>query len=263
MSAANQAGPEEPAAIPTKDQPTAPRSQGGEPGGGGRRGSWLGVLGVKRLSAVYLLLFFIVLFGIISPDTFLTETNFRLVIHSGVVTCVLALAFLVPLTAGGYDLSIGAVMSLSFGLIVYLSIHTGVPILAAAVLALLLSAFCGLVSGFIVVRLHVNSFIATLGVSQVLLGVVLLITSNAQLIGNLPQSWSNLGNNNLLGIPIVVFFLIAVALVLYYVLEHTRIGRYLFATGGNPDAARLAGVPTERVVWVSSLPAARSRGWPA
>jgi ribose transport system permease protein len=211
------------------------------------------VVGVKRLSAVYLLVFFIVLFGIISPDTFLTETTFRLVFHSGVVTCVLALAFLVPLTAGGYDLSIGAVMSLSLGLIVFLSIHTGIPILVAAILAILLSAFCGFVSGFIVVRFHVNSFIATLGVSQVLLGVVLLITNNSQLVGNLPQSWSNLGNNNLLGIPIVVYFLIAVALVLYYVLEHTRIGRYLFATGGNPDAARLAGVPTDRVVWGSFI----------
>ncbi len=194
-------------------------------------------------------MFFIVLFGLITPDTFLTETTFRLVFHSGVVTCVLALAFLVPLTAGGYDLSIGAVMSLSLGIIVYLSIHTGIPTPVAALLALLLSAFCGFVSGFIVVRLHVNSFIATLGVSQVLFGVVLLITSNAQLVGNLPQSWSNLGNNNLLGIPIVVYLLIALALVLYYVLEHTRTGRYLFATGGNPDAARLAGVATERVVW--------------
>ena len=207
MSTTNPVGPEGPAGIVTTDQATAARSSlSGEPGGGGRRRSWLRVLGVKRLSAVYLWVFFIVLFGLITPDTFLTETTFRLVFHSGVVTCVLALAFLVPLTAGGYDLSIGAVMSLSFGIIVYLSIHTGIPTPVAALLALLLSAFCGFVSGFIVVRLHVNSFIATLGVSQLLFGVVLLITSNAQLVGNLPQSWSNLGNNNLLGIPIVVYF---------------------------------------------------------
>jgi ribose transport system permease protein len=211
--------------------------------------SWLALLSMKRLSALYLWIFFIVLFGILTPDTFLTETTIRLVFRSGVITCVLALAFLIPLTAGAYDLSIGAVMSLAFGLIVYLSIHTGIPTLFAALLALAISAFCGFVSGFIIVRLHVNSFIATLGVSQVLLGAVLLLSNNTQLIGKLPESWSKLGTNNLLGIPIIVYFLLVLAFVLWYVLEYTRVGRYLFATGGNPDAARLAGVQTDRVIW--------------
>jgi ribose transport system permease protein len=140
-------------------------------------------------------------------------------------------------------------MSLAFGVIVYLSIHTGIPTLASALIALAVSGFCGFVSGFIIVRLHVNSFIATLGVSQVLLGAVLLLSNNTQLIGELPDSWSNLGTNNLLGIPIVVYFLLLLALVLWYMLEFTRVGRYMFATGGNPDAARLAGVRTDRVIW--------------
>jgi ribose transport system permease protein len=213
------------------------------------RPSWLRLLSVKRLSAAYLWIFFIVLFGIITPDTFLTETTFRLVFRSGVITCVLALAFLIPLTAGAYDLSVGAVMSLALGLMVYLSIHTGLPTLVAAALVLVVCASCGVVSGFIIVRLRVNSFIATLGVSQLLLGAVLLISNNTQLVGTLPESWSNLGNNDFLKVPIVVYFLGALALVLWYVLEFTRIGRYLFATGGNPDAARLAGVPTNRVIW--------------
>jgi ribose transport system permease protein len=86
-------------------------------------------------------------------------------------------------------------------------------------------------------------------VSQLLLGAVLLLSNNTQLVGKLPQSWSDLGNNDLLGIPIVVYFLLALSLVLWYVLEFTRVGRYMFATGGNPDAARLAGVPTDRVIW--------------
>lgn len=214
---------------------------------------WLGLLSVKRLSALYLWVFFIILFGVITPDTFLTETTFRLVFRSGVITCVLALAFLIPLTAGAYDLSIGAVMSLALGLMVYLSIHTGIPTVVAALLVIAVCAACGAVSGFIIVRLHVNSFIATLGVSQLLLGAVLLLSNNTQLVGKLPQSWSDLGNNDLLGIPIVVFFLIALALGLWYVLEFTRTGRYLFATGGNPDAARLAGVPTGRVIWLAFI----------
>jgi ribose transport system permease protein len=227
----------------------APVGVGGAPEDGRSRPSWLAILSVRRLSAVYLWIFFIVLFGIITPDTFLTETTFRLVFRSGVITCVLALAFLIPLTAGAYDLSIGAVMSLSFGLVVYLSIHSGIPTPVAALLALALATFCGFVSGFVIVRLHVNSFIATLGVSQLLFGAVLLLSGNTQLVGKLPQSWSDLGNNDFLGIPIVVYYLFVLALAIWYVLEFTRIGRYLFATGGNPDAARLAGVPTDRVIW--------------
>ena len=89
----------------TKQIGTEPRADAPAPVGGTeeqerRRPSWLALLSVKRLSALYLWLFFILLFAIITPDTFLTETTFRLVFRAGVVTCILALAFLVPLTAG-------------------------------------------------------------------------------------------------------------------------------------------------------------------
>ena len=228
-----------------------------------RRRAWVGLLSVKRLSAVYLWVLFIVLFGVITPDTFLTETTFRLVFRSGVITCVLALAFLVPLTAGAYDLSVGAVMSLALGLMVYMSIHTGIPVGVAALIVVAASAACGAASGFIIVRLHVNSFIATLGVSQLLLGAVLLLSNNTQLVGELPQSWSDLGNNDLLGIPIVVYFLLALSLVLWYVLEFTRVGRYMFATAATRmPRAWPASRPTASS-GPSSSRAARSQGWRA
>ena len=126
--------------------------------------------------------------GCSSPDTFLTEVTFTLIFRSGVVTCILALAFLVPLTAGVYDLSIGAVMAVSLGLVVYLSLHTGLPTPVTALIAVAACGLCGAVSGFIVVKLHVDSFIATLGVSQVLAGAVLLMSNNTQLIGSSPTT---------------------------------------------------------------------------
>src|SRR5438093_2411751 len=214
-----------------------------------KRPAWLAALSVRRLSALYLWALFIVLFGVIAPNTFLTSTTFRLVFSEGVVTCVLALAFLVPLAAGVYDLSIGAVMSLGLAISVYLNLHTGLPAAAGALVAVAVCAAVGAVNGFVVVRLRVDSFIATLGVSQVLFAAVLLISDNKQLVANFPTSWQNLGGNDFLGIPIVVFFLLAIALVIWYVFEYTRIGRYLFATGGNRDAARLSGVQTGRIIW--------------
>jgi ribose transport system permease protein len=240
------------APTPQVTSVAAPADPIERPGSESRRiqpGWLLGKLAPRRISAIYLLGLFIVLFGLLQPDTFLTEVTFTLIFRSGVVTCILALAFLVPLTAGAYDLSIGSVMALSLGLVIYLSLHTDLPTPVTALVAIGAAGLCGAVSGFIVVKLHVNSFIATLGVSQVLVGAALLLSNNTQLIGDLPDYWSNLGTSNLLGIPKVVYMLLLLALVMWYVLEFTRIGRYLLATGGNPEASRLAGVPTDRVLW--------------
>jgi ribose transport system permease protein len=217
------------------------------------RRNWLAFFGLRRISAVYLWIVFMVLFGILSGDTFLTSTTYNLVFSGGVVTCVLALAFLVPLASAQYDLSIGALMSLSLAIMVYLSIHSGMPPALMAAIAVAACMCVGAVSGFIIVRLHVNSFIATLGVSQVLLAAVLLISDNKQLVGEFPESWSAAGVNNLFGIPLVMYYLIGISLVLWYVLEFTRVGRYLFATGGNVEAARLSGVKTDRMIWASLI----------
>jgi ribose transport system permease protein len=222
-----------------------------EPQGDRRFARRLAALSVTRLSAVYLWAIFIVLFSIITPSTFLTSTTFRLVFGEGVATCLLALAFLIPLAAGAYDLSIGALMSLALGISVYLQIHSGLPPGLGAAIAVAACALVGFVNGFVVVRLRVNSFIATLGTSQLLLATVLLISKNQQLVATFPSSWSAIGNNDFWGVPIVVWILIVVALLLWYLLEFTRAGRYLFATGGNPEAARLSGVKTNRMIWGS------------
>jgi ribose transport system permease protein len=206
-------------------------------------------LAPRRISAVYLWIAFLMLFGLLKPETYLSSVTMQLIFSEGAVTCLLALAFLVPLAAGAYDLSVGAVMSTSVVLGVWLQLHSSVPPALGAVIAVAACALFGWVSGFVVVRLKVNSFIATLGMSQVLFAAVLLVSGNRQLVAEFPDSWSNLALAKVAGIPLVDVYLVAIAVLLWYVLEHTRIGRYLFATGGNSEAARLSGVPTDRLVW--------------
>jgi ribose transport system permease protein len=210
-------------------------------------------LGPRRLSAVYLWALFFIIFSAIDPNTFPTSVTFRLVFSQGVVTCMLALAFLVPLAAGAYDLSIGAVMSLSLALCIWFNLHTHIAAGLVAVIAVLSCTAVGAISGFVIVKLRVNSFIATLGMSQVMLAAVLLISNNSQLVGNMPSSYTNLGQNNIAGIPAVLVYLLVLAVVMWFVLEHTPIGRYLFATGGNEQAARLTGIRTDRIVWGSLI----------
>jgi ribose transport system permease protein len=230
--------------------PTASQNGGAQGDRPGHRLVALKALSPRHLSAVYLLVLFFAVFGLLEPSTFLTSTTLKLVFVQGVVTCVLALAFLVPLAAGVYDLAIGAVMSLSVALAVYLNVHTHIPTVGVAVIALAACTVAGFVSGFVVVRLRVSSFIATLGMSQVLLAVVLLISANQELVGTFPNSWATAGNGDALGfLPYAVIYLAVLAVGLWFVLEHTRVGRYLFATGGNAEAARLAGVRVNRLQW--------------
>lgn len=237
--------------------PIAPEGQSAAPTPGQDRRAkidfrrMVALLSVRRISAIYLWLGFMILFGILSPDTFLTSTTYNIVFSSGVVTCVLALAFLIPLTCGQYDLSIGGVMALSLALLVYLSVHSSLAPGVIAVISLVACTVTGAISGFVIVRLRVNSFIATLGMSQVLLAAVILISDNTQIVGEFPESWKDAGNGSFLGIPIVLYYLLVVAVVVWYVLEFTRPGRQLFATGGNQEAARLSGVRTNKVIWLS------------
>jgi ribose transport system permease protein len=247
-------GSQELAGVPTTYGP----DQGPTPDRGNRTGGIarqiLANLGPKKLSAVYLLIFFMILFQILAPGTFLTGTTIQLVLGEGVVTCLVALAFLIPLAAGSYDLSVGAMLGFALSISIYISIHSGLPAVPGALVALLACVLVGAVNGFVIIKLRVNSLITTLAASQILLAAVLLISNNEQLVGQFSPKWGEIGNGKaILGIPNDFLFLLAIAIVLWFVLEHTPVGRYLLATGGNPEAARLSGVPVDRMIWGSMI----------
>jgi len=173
-----------------------------------------------------------------------------------VVTAVLALAFLVPLTTGTYDLSVGAVMSLALVLISWFGQNTELSMALVVPFTIGVCALAGALSGFIVVKLRVNSLIATLGVSQVLAAIVLKVSNNRQITGAFDQGYLGLGRSEILGVPRVMIYLLVIAVVLWFILEQTQLGRHLFAVGGNPEAARLAGLKTERLVFGSLVASA-------
>jgi len=203
-----------------------------------------------RATALYLWLLFTVAFTF-ADDQYLTATTWRLVFSEGVVTAVLALAFLIPLVASTFDLSIGAVMGLSLVIVNWLGLNTGMPAGIAALAAIAACAAVGFVSGFIVVRLGVNSFVATLGVSQLVTGVVLYVSDNRQMTGAFSDLYKDFGREQYFGVPVIVVYLLVLAGVAWFVLEQTPLGRRLHATGANAEAARLAGVPTHRLIWGS------------
>lgn len=204
-----------------------------------------------KFSALYLWAVFMVVFTITEGRTFLSWTSLELVLTDpAVFNGTLALAFLVPLATGTYDLAIGANMSLALVVSTYLASTDKTPEIAAMLIALGACALAGLVSGFFVVKLKVNSFIATLGMSQVITAVIQK-TSDQSINDAFTDGYRDIGRQELLGLPLYWYYMIVLAIIVWYVFEHTPTGRHMFAVGGNPEAARLAGLRSDRLVWGS------------
>ncbi|HUO72454.1 MAG TPA: ABC transporter permease [Solirubrobacteraceae bacterium] len=202
--------------------------------------------GFDRFSGVYLWILFIVVFGIWVPSEFLTTSTLHSVAAQQAVTGMIALAVLIPLAAGLYDLSVGATANVSGILTIVMMNNNHWAVVPAILAGILVAVAIGLINSFIVVRLGVNSFIATLGMSSILAAVEVIISSNSQPIPPSSTAWNNFTQTTVFGFQIVVLYLIVLALVLWWLMAHTPVGRYLYAIGGNTEAARLSGVRINR-----------------
>jgi ribose transport system permease protein len=214
-----------------------------------------------KYSAVYLWALFMVFFGITKGDTFLSSASFKLVLTDpALYTGTLALAFLVPLSTGTFDLAIGANMSMALVVSTYLASNDKTSDIVAMLIALGACAVGGFVAGFFVVKLKVNSFIATLGMSQVITAFIQR-TSDQSINSAFTDSYRSIGRTELFGLPLMWYYMIGLAAIVWYVFEHTPVGRHMFATGGNPEAARLAGLRTDRLIWGSLVASAVIAGF--
>jgi ribose transport system permease protein len=142
--------------------------------------------------------------------------------------------------AGGIDLSVGAILAMS-GLLGTMAMQAGAPIPVGIAAGLVTGLFWGFVNGILTVRLNINPFIVTLGTLGIVRGLTLII-SNGLPVHRIPQQFSFLGEGNVLGVPFVLWILVVCALATHLILEHTRLGRYAFAIGSNPEAAFYTGI---------------------
>lgn len=210
----------------------------------------LGFLSFKRVSGVYVLVALFILFSIWIPDLWLTRTTWIALASEQAVTATVALGLTVALAAGVFDLAVGAAMGVASATVATLCVEVGWDPLPAALVGLGTGFCIGLLNSLVVVKFRVDSFVATLGMSAVLFAMLLKITDNQQIVG-LPTGFLKISSTRLAGIPVLFVVTIGVAIVLWYVMECTPLGRYIEATGGNAEAARLAGVKTARMTIVA------------
>jgi ribose transport system permease protein len=195
---------------------------------------------MQRLLPFLSLIVLFVALAIASPH-FLTETNLSSVVRQTAVINIMSLGMTIIIIAGGIDLSVGAILAMS-GVVGAMAMQWGLPIPVGILIGILTGLFWGFVNGILTTRLRIAPFIVTLGTLGIIRGLTLIITNGLPVHG-VPQGFSFLGEGNLLGVPFVLWVLVVCALATHVILEHTRLGRYAYAIGSNPDAAVYAGVP--------------------
>jgi ribose/xylose/arabinose/galactoside ABC-type transport system permease subunit len=200
---------------------------------------------IKKYVTVLVLLTLLVFFSIIAPN-FATPNNFIILLRQVSFTAISAVGIAFVMISGGMDLSIGAQISLTNVLAAILMAQMGVPPPAAIAFALALGTLLGMVNGYTSILLKVHPLIVTLGTMTIYKGIA-YIAANGSSISGLPDSFKWLGQGYIGPIPVPVACMALVVLAGGFVLNKTYFGRYIFALGGNEEAARLAGVNNNRM----------------
>lgn len=215
-----------------------------------------------QLRTYIALIALVVVFSILSPN-FLSSQNLITISKHVAINAIIAIGMTFVVLTGGIDLSVGAIAGLS-GMIAGGLIYEGLVlnvfgvtiyyhVIVVILIAVAVGIFAGFVNGILVTRFNVAPFIATLGTMYVCRGTAML-RSNGKTFPNL-QGKPELGNTGfpflgagrIIGIPISVWLMIVLVIIGIYLSKRTPFGRYVFAVGGNEDAARLSGIKVKKI----------------
>jgi ribose transport system permease protein len=226
--------------------PTEPTSPPDEPTR--ERRSVRGLFAFSNIGAIYVWIGIAVLFSFWAPETFPTWDTVQSVLNQNAIAGLLALALVIPLAAGVFDLSVGSAMGLCNVIVAWLLVNQGVSIAPAIALTVLAGLLIGIINGFVVVAWNIDSFIATLATGSLMAATISLITNDQAIVDPvLAGDFSKLATTNLGGIAVPVFLMLLVALVIWFVQGYTVVGRRIYASGFNEGGARLSGIRTHRL----------------
>ena len=212
-----------------------------------------------RISAFATLVFLIAAFAFGNP-AFLSVNNALTVLLQTSVIGLIAIGMTIVIITGGIDLSVGSVLALA-GTVTGMLVKAGLPVPLAMLVGVAVGALCGLINGLVITRMRITPFVATLGMMMIARGTALQLTGAAP-ISQLGQAFGILGNGALFrsveklpnglsrlifpGIPYPAILLLVIAIAAAFLLRRRTLGRHIYATGSNEEAARLSGVNVER-----------------
>ena len=221
-------------------------------------------------NGVIIVMFILVIYTGLTSNNFFTGNNLmnilmnmssRLVIALGIAGCVIT---------AGCDLSAGRMIGFGAcisGMLLQRLDYSGkffpdmkpLNVVLVAIIAMLICAAFGTVTGIFIAYLNVPPFIATLAMMEIVYGIGLIVT-NATPLGGYVESYTNVANKKFLGINYLIWIAIIVAAITWFIFNMTRHGKYMYAIGGNPQAAEVAGVPVKKTLILIYMKAAAMYG---
>lgn len=207
-----------------------------------RGNQWRSLL--SKYGTVAALVVLVAYFSFTAPN-FLTAQNIKSIALAVAVVGMISAGLTITLIMQDFDLSIGYIATVSGMLAAGIAQYYGS--LYAWIGAVLFGVGIGLANGLITTKLRVSAFIATLAIGQILQGFLYFYNDGASISYGLPSDFANLGSGSVGPVPILVLFWLGMSFLFWLMLEHTSLGRRMYASGGNPKAAQLTGIRVERL----------------
>jgi len=205
--------------------------------------AWLARFGT--LASLALLL---IVFSLARSDVFPTVDNLLNIMNQVSILGTMAFGLTVCLVMGLFDLSIAAMATLGGYVATFLLVQypdtIGVP--EAVLISLAVAAVIGVFNGLIVSYLGISAFIATLATGSIITGAMLGISNSKTIITGIPDEFLIIGQGALFGVSNPIVIMLAIGVILWLLLEHTQLGRHLYAIGGSAEASRLSGIAVKR-----------------
>jgi ribose transport system permease protein len=197
-------------------------------------------LGVRKYTPMMILLGLLIFFSIISPK-FMTSYNLLILVRQVSFAAISAVGVMFVMVSGAIDLSIGSQIVLTNIVLSILMVDYNIPMAVAIPMILILGTGLGALNGFLSIKLKIHPLIITLGTASIFKGVGYILAQSRNIMG-FPDAFRWFGQGYIGPIPVPIVVMVIMALIGSFVLTRTYFGRYVFALGGNEEAARLAGV---------------------
>ncbi|MEE9573810.1 MAG: ribose ABC transporter permease [Candidatus Neomarinimicrobiota bacterium] len=193
----------------------------------------------RQMGTLFGLMILIIFFWILTPH-FFTVSNLFNVVQQTSINAIIAVGLTFVIISAGIDLSVGSILAFS-GVVLASVLNAGYPITLAITAGLMVGLACGFVNGLLIAYGKLPPFISTLGMMSVARGAALMYT-NGRPISGFSSEFRFLANGEIFSIPTSIILMVLVYLFAHFILTKTKFGRYVYAIGGNEEAARLSGI---------------------
>jgi len=200
---------------------------------------------LRRFSVTIILLCICLAFALGSSDFFTTSNLLNVALQTSIIAIV-AIGMTFTILTAGIDLSVGSVMALSGAIAAGLNVRQELDPFVAIGIALLIGMVIGAINGLMIVKGGIPPFVATLAMLAIARGLTLVYTQGRPIAG-LDERFIYLGTGQIMGIPVPVFIMVVIAIIAHIVTRYTPFGLHVYATGGNEEPTRLAGVSPDRI----------------